>query len=226
MQLLDADEYGIGGIPEVEWQFETILKGLEYFTEYYVRAYAANENGISYGAVKTFKTLMPEKIYHALTADMLETFTQEESEGPKEALCDGDVSTYWHSAWSGGVEPLPHWVQITFSEPKLIGGFAYWHRDALDGTYAGRGGNPTQFDVQTSINGTTWETIWTSEPNLPFAFEGATVDEGNVLTFGGENYSSQYIRIRILANQANVTHTHLGELKVLNITQGKNNCFG
>ena len=210
--FIDAGTYTKGGILETEWQFEATIAGLEPISSYYVRAYAANESGTSYGEVKPFKT-KAGKIFHTLTPEILETFTQEVWEGPKEALVDGDPATYWHTSWSSDVAPLPHYVQINFSEAKTIGGFAYWHRDALDGGYKGRGGNPTQFDLQTSTNGTSWTTVWTSEPNLPFVFEGATMEEGNVLKLG-ENFTSTYFRIRIIANLADVTHTHLGELKV------------
>ncbi|MEN8119692.1 MAG: discoidin domain-containing protein [Bacteroidota bacterium] len=211
-----SGDYTKEGILENEWQFEATMKKLEYFTDYYVRAYAANEAGVSYGEVKTFKTLMPERIYHTLTPDMLVTHTQCVWEGPKEALCDGDITTYWHSSYDQDVQPLPHYVQITFSEPKLVGGFAYWHRDAITGGH-GRSGNPDQFDVQTSADGTTWETIWTSEPDLPFSIavdDDTYVEQGNVLTFGGDNVSSKYFRIRVLSNMGDVNWTHFGELKV------------
>ncbi|QRY57277.1 hypothetical protein [Sphingobacterium siyangense] len=39
--------------------FSLMLSGLQYNTTYYVRSYATNEAGTSYGSVSTFKTLLP-----------------------------------------------------------------------------------------------------------------------------------------------------------------------
>lgn len=46
--------------------------------------------------------------------------------GPIEALIDGSTSTYWHSKWNGGSDPLPHEIIIdtqteqTFTQFSLI----------------------------------------------------------------------------------------------------------
>lgn len=48
----------------------------------------------------------------ALTADMLSTNAQEPSEGSLANLLDGNISTYFHSAWSVEV-PDEHYVQVT-----------------------------------------------------------------------------------------------------------------
>jgi|GEM_PF-563920 len=182
-----AGEFTPDGILEADWDYSITLKGLSIKTAYKARAYASNEAGTAYGETISF-TSKAGKIYHPLTVDMIETYTQEGSEGPKESLVDGSLSTYWHSAWSSGVEPLPHHIQITFTEAKNIGGFEFATRDG----YA-RGNNPAQFDVQTSTNGTDFTTVWSSE-RLDDVKLNPEINKVSL----DKNYSSKYFRIRIL----------------------------
>lgn len=182
-----AGEFTKDGILETDWDYSVTLKGLSIKTDYKARAYASNEAGTAYGETISF-TSKAGKIYHPLTVDMIETYTQEGSEGPKESLVDGSLDTYWHSAWSSGVEPLPHHIQITFTEAKNIGGFEFATRDK----YA-RGNNPAQFDVQTSTNGTDFTTVWSSE-RLDDVKLNPEINKVSL----DKNYSSKYFRIRIL----------------------------
>ncbi len=141
-----------------------------------------------------------------LTDDMIDTYTQEPSEGPKKNLVDGNINTYWHSAWSSGVAPLPHWIQINFDEPTEIGGMTYTFRQNAD-----EGGRPSQFDLQVSEDGSDWTTVWTSEENLPTS----PVDQPQTLLFTQkENFKFQHFRIRILANPGNKTYTHLSGISI------------
>jgi len=199
--------YTLNGILEEDWNYAITLDGLSAKTDYKVRAYAANEAGTSYGETIAF-TSKAGKTYHTLTADMLETYTQEIWEGPKENLVDGDPSTFWHSAWSDDegaeVQPLPHYIQITFPEAKYIGGFSFWTRSTFT-----RGIDPAQFDVQISSNGIDYSTVWTSE-----RFDANVRPDSNVLSLD-KNYSSKYFRIRIMDTRSTgQTCTTIGELKV------------
>lgn len=207
-EFVAAGNYTHEGIVEEEWDFNATITGLTPLTTYKVRAYAANENGVSYGETKTFTT-KAGKTFHTLTPDMLYTFTQEVYEGHKENLVDGNTGTFWHSAWSGAegaeVHPLPHFIQITFGEPKGIGGIQYWHRSP-----SGTAGRPTSFDLQTSTDGETWTTVWESEKNLPIDIMPPAA---NTLSLD-QNYTSRYFRIRILTNPGGTTFTYLSELKV------------
>lgn len=136
---------------------------------------------------------------------MIETFTQEATEGPKEGLVDGNTSTFWHSSWSADVHPLPHHIQINFNEPKSIGGIQYWHRSP-----SGVGGRPTSFDLQTSDDGELWTTVWESEKDLPVDILPPSAN--NLML--DKNYTSQHFRIRILTTQGNTTFTYLSGIKV------------
>lgn len=199
-----AGKYTHNGILETDWDFVATITGLKPKTNYKVRAYAANENGVAYGETKTFQT-KAGKTFHTLTAEMLTTYTQETSEGPKENLVDGNTGTYWHTAWSEGVAPLPHWIQINFPEPKAIGGFQYWFRSP-----SGTTGRPNSFDLQTSSDGVSWTTVWESAKGLPITIMPPA---SNTLSLD-KNYTSKYFRIRILSTPGNTTFTHLSEFKV------------
>ncbi len=185
-------------------EFESRAKDLEPLTQYYLRAYAANESGVAYGEQKSFETDEAGQIIHPLTIDMIDAWTQESSEGPKESLVDGNTATYWHSAWSAGVEPLPHWIQITFPEETAVGGFNYTFRQP-----SGISDRPNHWDVQVSSNGTDWETVWTSPADLPVE----PVEEMQTLEFD-QNYTSQYFRIRILDTYESRDWTHLSTIEV------------
>ncbi|SKB70709.1 Anaphase-promoting complex (APC), subunit 10 [Salegentibacter holothuriorum] len=139
-------------------------------------------------------------------ASMLDTFTQEQSEGPKENLVDGDPSTYWHSAWSSGVAPLPHWIQINFDEPKNLGAIKYWFRQS-----ANTSGRPQQWGLEVSEDAETWERVWESRDNLPISDNSSEHE----LTFD-KNYESQYFRVMILKNGSG-TFAHLGEISFYNM---------
>ena len=139
-----------------------------------------------------------------ITAEMLDTYTQEQSEGPKKNLLDGDINTYWHSAWSSGVEPLPHWVEFNFNEPKSVGAFKYNLRQTSSSA-----GFPTQFAFAVSEDGTNWEQVWTSDSDLPYS----PVDAQFTLSFD-KNYTAKHFRVIILANAGGTRYTHLSELSL------------
>lgn len=197
--------YTINGV-EIR-DFESTVTDLEPLTTYYLRAYAANENGVAYGEEKSFETDEAGHIIYPLTADMIDAWTQESSEGPKESLVDGNTSTYWHSAWSAGVEPLPHWIQINFEEEKSVGGFSYTFRQPSGAT-----DRPNHWDVQVSSNGQDWETVWES----PSGLDVEPVELLTVLEFG-ENFTSQFFRIRILDTQGSRDWTHLSTIEVFEV---------
>ncbi|MDG5798920.1 discoidin domain-containing protein [Marinilabiliaceae bacterium ANBcel2] len=138
-----------------------------------------------------------------LTEDMIDTFTQESSEGPKSALLDGNFATYWHSAWSSGVAPLPHWIEVTFEELQAVGGLRYAHRSGSQD-----GGKPSQWDIQISEDGNEWETVWTSDEDLSLSEETM-----HSLNFG-RNYESKHFRFRIIDNPGGNNWTYLSRFEI------------
>lgn len=86
---------------------------------------------------------------YALTNAMLSTNALEPTEGKLSNLLDGDVNTYFHSAWSVGVAQ-DHYVQVSLDNP--ISSFAF--------TYTNRAANGNAalyyFDVLGSTDGVTY----------------------------------------------------------------------
>lgn len=123
-----------------------------------------------------------------VTADMINTYTQETTEGPKANLVDGDINSFWHSAWSANVQPLPHWIQLNFSSAKKIGVIKYYLRQGANSS-----GFPSQIGLETSTNGTTWTRVWNSAAGLS-VLDAATE---KVLALG-KNYDAKYFTVIIL----------------------------
>ena len=189
-----------------------LLNKLDYTFE--VQSFNRNDVGgdiLSAGPVKPIRRTIDTTYTYAeipLTATMLTTYTQETTEGPKTNLVDGNIATYWHSAWSGTTAPLPHWIQISFANEVLFGGFQYWMRQG--GAASDR---PTQWDVQTSTDGTIYTTVWTSLPNL--VVDPSTAMFQQLVT---RPFKTKFVKVRILTNQGGKTYTNLGEFKALGAT--------
>ena len=179
-----------------------------------VQSVNRNADHISKGAIMTTTPVKPlrrpdEITYFpndvtklAVTDDMLETYTQESSEGPKKNLVDGNIATYWHSAWSGATAPLPHWIQITFAEPTDFGAIKYYFRQG-NGDVSGR---PTQWGLQVSDNGTDWTQVWVSREGLPT--DNPTAEKSVAFD---KNYKSKYFKLMILKD-GSMKYAHLGEI--------------
>jgi len=193
-----------------------LITGLLNKIDYTFEVQAFNKDDVG-GAILTAGPVKPIRrtidttytyVELPLTAAMLTTFTQETSEGPKVNLVDGNIATYWHSAWSGTTAPLPHWIQINFPADVLFGGFKYWMRQG-----SSTGGRPNQWDVQSSPDGTTWTTQWTSLPSL--AVDPVAAEFQQLVT---KPIKSKFIKVRILTTPSMTTYTHLGEFKALGAT--------
>lgn len=138
-----------------------------------------------------------------ITEDLLETYTQERTEGPKSNLVDGNIATYWHTAWSSGVAPLPHWIKVSLPEDKSVGMIRYWFRQ--NAVLMGR---PTQIALETSTDGNTWDRVFTSAAGLP-TDNPATAK----VLFFGKNFTSKYFRVMFLTTPNNATYITLGEIE-------------
>ena len=138
-----------------------------------------------------------------VTDPMIETYTQETTEGPKQNLVDGDRLTYWHTAWSANVAPLPHWIKINFTDAVKLGAIKYYFRNNTN-----QNGRPTQFSVETSEDGLTWAKQWTSQAGLSVT---TPVTEERLLAFD-RNYTAKYFRIKIEATFGNTTYVTLGDM--------------
>ncbi|MEJ5960937.1 DUF4959 domain-containing protein [Pedobacter immunditicola] len=139
----------------------------------------------------------------AVTNAMIQTYTQESTEGHKENLVDENKSTYWHSAWSAGVQPLPHWITITYKDITSMGAIKYYFRQN-----ASANGRPTQFALDKSNDGITWTRVWTSSPNL----STSTAVANEITLPFDKNYQAKYFKLLVLATQGNTTYVTLGDM--------------
>lgn len=72
-------------------------------------------------AWKTFETPFPEEYkYDSGSWIVLSVSDESADHGGKIALLDGNLSTFWHSAYADGDAPLPHWAVIDMQSPKRI----------------------------------------------------------------------------------------------------------
>ncbi|MEO6069075.1 MAG: DUF4959 domain-containing protein [Chitinophagaceae bacterium] len=191
-----------------------LLNKLEYNFE--VQAFNATKSGVKGGNIAKVGPVRPIRRGIAtayfpadltklpVTDAMIDTYTQESSEGPKKNLVDGDRLTYWHSAWSAGVAPLPHWIKVNNATETKLGAIKYYFRNNTS-----LSGRPTQFALETSTDGLAYTRVYTSKAGLSVA---APPTQENVLAFD-KNYSSKYFRVMVLdAGGAGVTYVTLGDM--------------
>lgn len=105
-----------------------------------------------------------------LTAGMLSTNAQENSEGPIENLIDDNAASYFHSAYSYPVSDA-HYIQIKLKEPITKCGFDYQNRNNFNG-------KPEEFRIMVSSDGETWTELAHVDSGLP--------------TIAGSKYSSPF----------------------------------
>ena len=106
----------------------------------------------------------------ALTVNMLSSNAVEPSEGSLANLLDGDVETYFHSAWSVAVEGY-HYVEVALPGESSTLSFTYTTRSS-NGNAA-----PAEIIIEGSMDGVSFSKIGTLDSGLP--------------TGGKETYESQ-----------------------------------
>lgn len=118
------------------------------------------------------------ELSYPLTIGELYTNALEPSEGKLENILDGDINTFFHSAWSVAIAEK-HYVQLNLKESLTALAFTYTNRSA--------NGNAAlnDFDVSISTDGVNFELVknYTKDKdNLPMG--GAGVFKSELLTFG------------------------------------------
>lgn len=132
----------------------------------------------------------------AVTADSFQTG----NEAAK--AIDGNASTFWHTAYSPTIAPLPHYIQVDMKKRYVVNGISYQPRQ--DG---GSNGNIGQHTVTLSNDGTTWSS--------PVQFGVYLNDRTTKSTFFS-NATARYVRItaQTEAQGANNPWSSLAELNV------------
>ncbi|KAI1757054.1 hypothetical protein F4782DRAFT_213151 [Xylaria castorea] len=115
---------------------------------------------------------------------------------------DGNSSTFWHSAYSPTIAPLPHYIQLDMKKSYVINGVSYQPRQ--DGS---SNGNIGQHTVTLSNDGTTWSS--------PVQFGTWLNDKVTKSTFFS-NATARYVRMtaQTEAQGANNPWSSIAELNV------------
>jgi hypothetical protein len=123
--------------------------------------------------------------------------------GAAENAFDDNPATYWHTRWSGTVDPQPHEIQIDLGARYTIGGFRYLPRQ--DGAVNGR---VKDYEFYTSEDGVTWGTPVAAGS---FANDAATKE----VTWSAR--AGRYVRFRSLSEVNGGPWTSAAELSVLGV---------
>lgn len=133
------------------------------------------------------------------------TVTASSSNGdtPVSGMFDNNSNTIWHSKWQGGVDPLPHTIQIDMGAAQTVKGVAFTARqDRSDG-------RPNGVKVEVSANGTNWTEVF---------YGGLKDSPAKQIKSLPTAQTVRYLRIKIESVFAgtipNPQYTHLAELEV------------
>ncbi|KAI0909712.1 hypothetical protein F4823DRAFT_562647 [Ustulina deusta] len=115
---------------------------------------------------------------------------------------DGNGSTFWHSAYSPTIAPLPHYIQLDMKKSYVINGVSYQPRQ--DGS---SNGNIGQHTVTLSNDGTTWSS--------PVQF-GAWLNDKTTKSTFFSNTTARYVRITAQTESQGVNNpwSSIAELNV------------
>ncbi|GIG56888.1 non-hemolytic phospholipase C [Longispora fulva] len=102
---------------------------------------------------------------------------------------DGNPATIWHTQWSSATAPLPHELQLDAGASKSLTGLTYTPRQ--DGGSNGRVG---QYEIATSVDGTTWTVAATG--TFPDTAAAKTVTFATAV-------NGRYVRFRALTEAGN-----------------------
>ncbi|MBO7467840.1 MAG: M60 family metallopeptidase [Bacteroidaceae bacterium] len=132
------------------------------------------------------------------------TNAQESSEGNIANLIDGNISTFFHSAWNNGPDE-DHFLQVDLHEAVDLFSFHFTNR--YNSVYTSNSGfeSPTFISVTGSNDGVNFLpiTTLTTDDGLPYATGGQSSYESAVLGMCGEKYL--HIRFTVLATNTQKT---------------------
>lgn len=122
-------------------------------------------------------------------------------QGRAAAVIDGDVETFWHSAWDCTVCPVyPHYFTIDMGSVKSIASFEMFRREW-------------------STNGATVHEFWVSDDKVTWTkvgtYNGSLITNSGVSVAASANTKGRYVKY--LATAGPVTYTHLAELNIYGV---------
>jgi len=145
--------------------------------------------------------LIPRTQWALTFVDSQETVS---APAPASNILDGNAATYWHTAYTGGVVPGPHEVQIDLGARYAVSGFRYLPRQDSNNGHVG------QYQFYVSEDGATW-----NGPVAQGAFPESMTEQQ--ITFPAS--AARYVRF-VAVNEINGGPlTTMAELNVLQTPQ-------
>ena len=156
-------------------------------------------SGVAPIVVTVLKTKIP------LVADQLSTNAQEPTEGAIKNLLDGNLATYFHTAWSVSI-PGPHLMQVDLK--KTISNFQFYFGNRDNGS-----NKPQTVDLMGSTDGVSWQLIQTISQGLP---TGAKSE----YTSPTINAATPFSKLRLVVQKTNSSSVYftMSEFSVFEIT--------
>ncbi|MBS1574722.1 MAG: DUF1735 domain-containing protein [Bacteroidetes bacterium] len=127
-------------------------------------------------------------------------------EGPNNGrvifMFDNNPSTFWHSKWQGGTDPLPYWFIIDMNASNIVHGINILPRQGV----SSNSGRPKTITFEVSTDGTTW----TNATNINVA------DNANwqKFVFSTATPAARYFRATVTTVYGGVSYANLAEFKV------------
>lgn len=113
---------------------------------------------------------------------------------------DDDLATFWHTRWSGGNAPAPHFLEIDMGENKTVHGISI----------AARGGNnrarPQEIKVEVrSDKDENWTLVGNFYP----------LDNGGIQrVFFSKPHDARFFKVTVVKNYGNYEFTHIANLNM------------
>jgi hypothetical protein len=142
----------------------------------------ANSERVLYYVFKTGKPLVINKAGWTILAFSSQNST---ANAPTTLLDANNTTTFWTTQLA---QTMPQFVSINFNRDIIFTGVIYYLPTALG--YPNNGGYPTSFQIETSMNGTTWVNKGTFTGNISNNMQ--TVDIGNT--------TARYLRFTCLSS--------------------------
>ena len=121
--------------------------------------------------------------------------------GKPQSLIDGDITTFWHSTWSDGEPPYPHWFIVDMSKVEVLGRFGMIRR------HNNTTGGFKTFNIEVSLDKVNWvmvgKDLTFNSADNPAAWQDYSVTP----------VKARYIRITMTAPMNSAKSTHLGEFR-------------
>lgn len=179
-----ADAYTVSSLSATipAGQLTSNLITLSYFSkkfdptkDYLLPVSISNADGYTIGSNKSI-FFVANKVQEtkAVTTSWIATASSEqpsgENTGKASALIDGNLTTIWHSQYSGGPTTVyPHWIQFDMVNPIYVTKLSIAPRQ-------NNGNGPTLFKVEGSLDGAAWSTLLDNQVFDPNKRDGTYQD--------------------------------------------------